>query len=284
MQTLAEEEPLLAAQIRYEAVEINPHRRDDLAKRMADVMPDLRFEALDPATAAASPQAAASIVLANEYLDAFPVHRVLQTEDGLREVFVGWRDDWFVDVVGPPSTPELEERFAAEAIRLEPGQRAEVALGLDSWLADVGRWLRAGIVIVIDYGYPAAELYGRSRRAGTLMGYLDHRAIDNPLVAVGRQDLTAHVDFTAVERAATAAGMRSLGLTTQAEFLLSLGLEELLERARSNPHQGLGEYLELRSGLVRLLDPRHAGGFRVLALGRGLPSGRPLLGLGRPGS
>lgn len=281
MRTLAADEPELARALRYEAVEINPHRRDELVRRLADALPGAAFAALDPATAAGSAPSGAGLVLANEFLDAFPVHRVEQTADGLRELYVDRRDATFVDVVGPPSTPGLAERLAAEGIRLEAGQRAEIALGLDGWLAEVARWLGRGIVIVIDYGYPADELYSPRRRAGTLMGYVDHHPVDDPLVAVGRQDLTAHVDFTAVERAATTAGLTTIGSTTQASFLMSLGLEDLLERARSSPDLRLEEYLELRSGIVRLLDPRHTGGFRVLALGGGVAAGQALLGLRR---
>lgn len=281
IRTLAADEPELARALRYEAVEINPHRRDELVRRLADALPGAAFSALGPATAAGSAPAPAGLVLANEFLDAFPVHRVEQTAGGLRELYVDWRDEALVDVPGPASTPLLAERLEAEGIRLEAGQRAEIALGLDGWLAEVARWLRRGFVIVIDYGYPADDLYARRRRAGTLMGYVDHHPVDDPLVAVGRQDLTTHVDFTAVERAATAAGLTTIGSTTQASFLVSLGLEDLLERARSSPDLRLEEYLELRSGIVRLLDPRHTGGFRVLVLGHDADAGQPLLGLHR---
>ncbi len=105
------------------------------------------------------------------------------------------------------------------------------------------------------------------------MGYLDQQALDDPLAAVGRQDLTAHVDFTAVERAAESVGLEVVGRATQSEFLVNLGLQDLLARARSDPGQTMEDYLALRSGIVRLLDPRHTGGFRVVALGRGLNRG-----------
>ena len=278
---LAADEPELSGSLSYEAVEVNPYRRADLERRLAAAMPELPLRTLEPAAAAATRPPATGLVLANEFLDAFPVHRVRQTRDGLREVYVEWRGGAFVEVSGPPSTLRIAERLEAEGVHFVEGQQAEIALGVGGWLAEVGGWLRSGVAIVIDYGYPAAELYGPRRLAGTLMGYADHRLPDDPLLAVGRQDLTAHVDFTAVERAATAAGLAILGSTTQARFLLSLGLEELLERSRSDPAQSLAEYLALRSSIARFLDPRHTGGFRVLALGRGVDAGEPLLGMRR---
>jgi SAM-dependent MidA family methyltransferase len=278
---LAIEAPGLARIVRYEAVEANPYRRADLERRLAAAAPGLRFTALDPDAARRSIPAAAGIVLANEFLDAFPVHRVLQTAEGLREVCVSWRDDAFAEVVVEPTTPLLAERLGAEGVRLASGQRAEIALGLDDWVAGVAGWLQTGVALVVDYGAHAADLYGPRHVAGTLLGYVDHQAVNDPLAAVGRQDLTAHVDFTAVERAAISAGLSVLGFTTQAHFLVALGLEELLERARSRTDQTLAEYMALRSGVVRLLDPRHTGGFTVLALGRNFPGAASLLGMRR---
>jgi SAM-dependent MidA family methyltransferase len=279
LEGLASEEPRLARTVRYEAVEINPHRRVEIEGRSLLPRGRERITAVDPGAATSSQPVEAGFVLANEFLDAFPVNRVEGSPDGLREVLVDWSGGRFVEHLAPPSTPRLAERLAADGVALEPGQRAEIALGVDDWLAEVGRWLRSGVVVVVDYGHSASDLYGPRRRAGSLLGYVDHRVVDDPLVAVGRQDLTAHVDFTAVERAAAMAGFTHLGLTTQARFLVNLGLEDLLERARSDPDQTLGQYLELRSSVGRLLDPRHTGGFRVLVAGRGLDPTTPLRGL-----
>ena len=127
------------------------------------------------------------------------------------------------------------------------------------------------MLLLIDYGYPAPELYDPIRRRdGTLRAYLRHRVHDDPYVHVGRQDLTAHVDVTAVERAAAAAGLDHLGTTTQAEFLVGLGTEDLLQAIQADPATTLEGYLAVRSALMRLLDPRAMGRFRVMAFGRGL--------------
>ena len=136
------------------------------------------------------------------------------------------------------------------------------------------------MLLLIDYGYPAAELYDPVRRGqGTLRAYLRHRVHDDPYLHVGRQDLTAHVDVTAVERAAAGAGLDHLGTTTQAEFLVGLGAEDLLRAIQADPATTMETYLEVRSAVIRLLDPGAMGRFRVMAFGRGWPAGAPLAGL-----
>ena len=134
--------------------------------------------------------------------------------------------------------------------------------------ADIGR----GFATILDYGAPASELYGPARHDGTLRAYSGQRAHADPYVAIGRQDLTAHVDFSAVERAAAAHGWRSLGLTTQAEFLVGSGFGEMYAARLADPAIEPEAYLALRASAARLLDPRALGGFRVLVLARGVPA------------
>ena len=113
---------------------------------------------------------------------------------------------------------------------------AEICLALDGWIERAAAGLGRGVLLLIDYGHPAADLYDpRRRAAGTLATYLGHRVDDDPYRAIGRQDITAHVDVTAVERAAAAAGLDHLGTTTQAEFLAGLGAGELLVADQTGP-------------------------------------------------
>jgi SAM-dependent MidA family methyltransferase len=268
--------PELAAAIRYAPVEVNPHRRAELVRRIAvagsGAALELELEADRPEVGA---------VVANEFLDALPVHRVLGRADGqLAELFVGWNGTAFVEQAGEPSTAALAERFAAEGIVLAEGARAEVCLEIDGWIGRVSEGLARGAVLVIDYGHPAAELYGPTRAAGTLLAYSGHRVHEDWAVAVGRQDLTAQVDFSALDRAARATGLTPLGLTSQAEFLVGAGMDELIEAIRSDPTTTLEDWLAVRSAVARLLDPRAMGGFGVSLLGRGLAEGPPLAGLG----
>ena len=134
-------------------------------------------------------------------------------------------------------------------------------------------------MLLVDYGYPATELYAPAR-GSTLRAYHRHRVHADPLVAIGRQDLTAHVDLTAVERAATSAGLTPVGRTTQGPFLADLGAGELLVALQTDPASTLESYVEARSALMRMLDPRATGAFAVLAFGRGPRLARRPAGFG----
>jgi len=250
--------------VRYQPVDASPARLDALRERVAALALADRLETFDPRP---SPGA----VLANELLDALPVHRVEGAEDGgIRERFVVLAPDGtLATALGEPSSPALAARLEAEGVRLRPGQPAEICLAVDPWIAEAAATLEGGELLLIDYGADAADLY-RPERGSTLRAYHRHRVHADPLVAIGRQDLTAHVDLTAVERAAGAAGLGWIGRTTQARFLAALGAGELLVGLQTDPEIDLGRYLEARAALVRMLDPRVTGGFAVLGFGRGL--------------
>jgi SAM-dependent MidA family methyltransferase len=250
--------------VRYQPVDASPARLDALRERVAALALADRLETFDPRP---SPGA----VLANELLDALPVHRVVGAEDGgIRERFVVLAPDGtLATALGEPSSPALAARLEAEGVRLQPGQPAEICLAVDPWIAEAAATLEGGELLLIDYGADAADLY-RPERGSTLRAYHRHRVHADPLVAIGRQDLTAHVDLTAVERAAGAAGLGWIGRTTQARFLAALGAGELLVGLQTDPEIDLGRYLEARAALVRMLDPRVTGGFAVLGFGRGL--------------
>lgn len=254
--------------IRYQPVEVDPRRVAALHYHVSGVGIGDVVEAPDdvPLT---------GIVLANEVLDALPVHRVVQRGNELLEVRVGLDGTRFIDVETAPSTPALFVRLAAEGVSLADGQRAEVCLALDAWVAEAAADLANGVLLLIDYGYPATELYDPVRRRdGTLRAYVRHTVHDDPYVHVGRQDLTAHVDVDAVIRAAEAAGLTHLGTTTQAEFLVGLGMDERLRAIQTDPATTMETYLAVRSAVMRLLDPAATGRFRVMAFGRAWPEDR----------
>jgi SAM-dependent MidA family methyltransferase len=264
----------LASTIGYRPVEVEPRRLDELRIRLAAAGVADRLEADDGAPIV-------GIVLAKEVLDALPTHRVVGRGGGLQEVFVGWRDGGFADEEGDPSTTALTDRFAEEGIELADGQRAEICLAVDDWIARAAAGLRRGLVLLIDYGHPAAELYAAvRRRAGTLAAYHAQQVHDDPYRAIGRQDLTAHVDVTAVERAAARAGLVHLATTMQGSVPAALGAGELLVELQAGPGASLQAYLEARSALVRMIDPGAMGGFRVMAFGRDMSADEALRGLG----
>jgi SAM-dependent MidA family methyltransferase len=280
---IAAEAPKLHESIRYRPVEIEPRRLAELRRRLSEAGHGDRLEADDEGPIVGA-------VIANEVLDALPTHRVVggaavnrSGEAGapeILEVFVDWRDGAFVDVSGPPSTSALADRLAGEGIVLQPGQRAEICLAVDDWVARAAAGLERGTALFIDYGYPATELYDPLRRSGgTLAAYLGQRAHEDPYRAVGRQDLTAHVDATAVERAAIGGGLTHLATTTQSQFLAGLGAGELLVELQTGPDASLQKYLEARAALVRMIDPAAMGRFRVMAFGHGLAAGVALRGI-----
>ena len=267
---LREERPDMLPTLRYELGDINaPHTAAALMV-LRDVAPDVTF-------APESSSALNGVVLANELLDAFPVHRLRVVDGSLREVYVGWRDGWFADEVGELSDASLAQPLAD--LSLLEGQALEVSPAAWEWARALGGQLTRGYAILIDYGYPAAELYAPARVAGTLKSYSAHMAGLEPYRRVGRQDLTAHVDFSAVSRAAQDAGLEELGLTTQAFFFAGLGIEELLLRVQQTATDPYS-YVNAREAVLHLLDPRGLGRFRVLALGKGVQREPPLRGFG----
>ena len=209
------------------------------------------------------------VVLANEFLDALPVHRAVFRGGNLLELYVVWRDG-FAELAAEPSSPGLAARMIEDGVadQLAEGQVAEICLGLGPWLDDVAGRLARGYLLAIDYGYEAADLYGPRRLAGTLLGYRGHRVVESPFDHPGLTDLTAHVDFTAVAQLAASRGFSAGPLTTQQEFLMAAGLESELQALQASPDLTFAEYARARSGIVRMLDPRHMGRFRVLVAAR----------------
>jgi SAM-dependent MidA family methyltransferase len=221
------------------------------------------------------------LVIGNEILDALPTHRVVCRGASLREILVGLGPDGgLADVEADPSTPALAARLEAEGVELADGQRAEICLAVDDWLSRAAAGLTRGVLLLIDYGYPAAELYDpRLRAGGTLATYLGHQVAGDPYRSIGHRDITAHVDVTVVHRAATAAGLDHLGTTNQTDFLARLGIGELLVEEQTRAGANLQAYLETRSALIRMIDPAAMGRFRVIAFGRGLEPDVRLPGL-----
>ena len=258
----------------------------DLAERLASSSESL-------------PASFQGVLVANELLDALPVHQVIMREDGLRETYVvasrqspvasqenggaeletgDWRlgtGDWSLRTIeGPPSTPALAAYFDRLGIVLEPGWRTEVNLRAIDWIRVAARRLRQGFLLIIDYGHEAHDLYSASHAAGTLTAFEKHHTrrdagrvgwLDRP----GHQDLTAHVDFTSVRAAAEEEGLATLGFMDQTYFLMGI-----LAGASSNPLNPLN--LNDRLALKTLLMPGGLGStHKVLVLGRNV--GTPVL-------
>ena len=231
----------------------------------------------------------------NELVDAFPVHQFILAAGELREIYVTLaelnreiseiqiiRDPLFIEVIGEPSTPQLGEYFKLVGIDLsqntyENGYRSEINLAALNWLGIVADCLERGYVLTIDYGYPAHRYYNPRRSQGTLQCYYQHRHHDNPYINIGQQDITAHVDFTALSSWGERCGLKQVGWTQQGLFLMSLGIGERftlseVERlaALSSQQQPISQLLQRREGLHQLINPGGLGNFGVLVQSRGL--------------
>jgi SAM-dependent MidA family methyltransferase len=210
-------------------------------------------------------------ILSNELLDALPFHRVRVRDGRLYELRVAVEADRFVDVEAAAG-PELYAYF--DALGFEPGEGcAEVCLAAPLWMASAASALRHGYVLTLDYGYEASELFSSSRRRGTLLSFYRHTADDDPYVRIGRQDITASVDFTTLQRAGEAAGLRTLTLTTQADWLTTLGIGEAV--ASGPDKNGLGAFQALRKAVIELTDPGGLGRIRVLIQDKDVPERLP---------
>jgi len=216
--------------LRYVAVERSALRREQSSTRLKGHAAAGHFSA-SVEIPAHIPQ---GCLFSNELIDALPVHRVVMERlhgrkpgplDGgaMKEIFVGFRDGHFVDVAAPVSTCAITEYFAAQDVTLHEGQHAEAALEACDWISEVGRRLGRGYVLTIDYGHPAAELFDEHHKRGTLLAYQNHRVSEEFYTSPGEQDLTAHVNFTALETWGKRSGLETVRCTSQTAFLLALG-------------------------------------------------------------
>lgn len=249
---------------RYRILELSPDLRSRQRERILERVPHLAPLCDWPTSL---PTGLRGLVLANEVIDAMPVHRFRVREDGtVDELFVAERGGALAEVAAPARSPGLAAAVAglhAQGLARSTGYSSEINLRLGPWLDAIGACLEAGLVLLIDYGYPRRSYYQPDRTMGTLMCHLRHRCHDDPYREIGLQDITAHVDFTAVAEAGAAAHLDLAGFTTQAHFLIGCGIERLLTDCATNP--------ELALGARQLLLPTAMGErFKVLGLARGL--------------
>ncbi len=214
------------------------------------------------------------VVVANELLDALPVHRFRVGSHCVDELYVTCSKDGFCWERGKISSKAVAERLEKIAPQLPYGYQSEIGLAAEQWLHTVGAVLERGLVLLIDYGFPEHEYYHPQRDSGTVMCHYRHRAHPDPLILPGLQDITAHVNFTAVAEMALDAGMDLYGYTTQAWFLLANGLEQAMQSISDEPRV----QLELSRQIKMLTLPEEMGElFKVIAVGKGL-AGVPLNG------
>jgi SAM-dependent MidA family methyltransferase len=227
-----------------------------------------------PETGALAVRSVRGLILANELVDALPVHLVAMRDGVLWERYVALDGDrlaWHEDV---PSTPALVAYFERLGVWPGEGCLAEVNLEGVDWMERTASTLDRGAMLVLDYGYPGPELYRPERRLGTLLTYRGHTLGSDPLRHVGAQDITAHVDFTSLARAGERGGLETVGLISQEVLLRRLGIDGYL-RQLDRSSLAASDHDANRRGLLALIEPTGLGRVQGLLQTRALPGFDP---------
>ena len=249
----------------FTVVEYGGHRgqlRDDVLS----AAPDLAYNSID--VGGIEPASIVGCVFSNELLDAFPVHRMKVIDGSWQEIYVTVEGDGFAWSPGPCSDDRLLKALAGLPLKHMEGYETEVNLEAPAWIERIGQKLKRGRVVTIDYGFERHEYYSAQRPRGTLRCYAKHTVSDNPLVNVGKQDITAHIDFTSIIEAGRKVGLEPVLFTDLSHFLLQEGepiLREISERTA-------GTFSSERSGIHQLLHPGLMGSaFKVLVQEKMVP-------------
>jgi len=211
------------------------------------------------------------LIIANEVLDAMPVHIVRAGASGIEEAGVALTDENFAWSYRPAAAELLS---AAQALQLPEGYRTEIQLIARGFVRTLAQSMARGVILLIDYGFPAHEFYHGQRSEGTLMCHYRHRAHADPFFLPGLQDITSHIDFSAVARAGGEAGLELLGYAGQAQFLINCGITDIMLRT---PPENVAAYLPQATAAQQLLSPSEMGElFKVIAFGKDYAA--PLMG------
>ena len=221
----------------------------------------------------ALPENFTGVILGNELLDALPVEQFVIRDNRIETLHVCCRDD-SLDYCASPADEKTRGRL--QDLALPAGYRSEINFQAEAWIRSAADALKQGVMLLIDYGFPRAEYYHAQRSQGTLMCHYRHHNHDSALSLVGLQDITAHVDFTAMAEAAVDAGLDLIGFTSQAAFLMGNGLDAIVQAA--NPDEGR-TFLALTTEIKKLTHPSEMGElFKVIAFGKAF--NHPLGGFG----
>ncbi|NWF52594.1 MAG: SAM-dependent methyltransferase [Nitrospirae bacterium] len=208
-------------------------------------------------------------IVSNELLDAFPVS-LIEMEDSLKEVFVTVDKDIFRELKRDPSKPTLFDYLKEFSIELSKGYRTEINLRIKDWLKFVNDALSEGFILTIDYGYPANDYYSEERNRGTLLCYHKHQLVEDPYINIGEQDMTAHVNFSSVKKWGEELGFKTIGFCQQGTFLISLGIDEIVQELYKNSSGYLFEVARIK----RLILPGTLGESHKVLIqykGKGFP-------------
>ena len=261
-------EPSFVHALRYRIVEISPTLRAVQQRTLAAA--EVREHAVEWLDA--PPSGVTGCVLSNELIDAFPVHRIVREGTELCEVFVAVDDTArLVEHLGPLSEPAIAHYFDDLGVMPGDGCYAEVNLDAVRWIQGVAASIKRGYVLTFDYGYEGADLYARWRRDGTLLCFYRQSVSSDPYQRIGKQDMTASVDFTTLRRVAEAAGLTTLGMCDQSSFLVRMGIGDGIARIAQERPAEMEEYFARRKVVMDLIDPARLGRIKVLLQGKHVP-------------
>ena len=221
------------------------------------------------------PDTVRGVVVANELLDALPCKRFeIGRDRKVYELGIALSDGKFM---WRRSEQELKGLNWLHSLELKPGYCSEIPQQASSWVRTVAALIDQGIMLLIDYGFSQQEYYHHDRDQGTLMCHYRHHAHSDPFYLPGQQDITVHIDFTAVAQAGIQSGLELLGYCDQANFLLSSGLMDILADSQESDTLGTNEMLSLSGEVKKLTMPHEMGElFKVIAMGKGIQ--QPLIG------
>jgi len=249
----------------YLILETSPDLRQRQLQTLTRLVPQYigRFSWLDNMPQ----QPVSGVIIANEVLDAMPVEMFAIDGEGIaQQLLVKTAEDGFQWDCRPAAGNSADQ---IEKLDLPAGYSSELNPAVDGWIGMLAQVMEHGVVLLIDYGFPRHEYYHPQRSGGTLMCHYRHHSHTDPLCLVGIQDITAHVDFTAVAEAAVDSDMDVLGFTTQSNFLLACGLPELIAMDEGNDQTMQKHRLRLNHEIQLLTSPAEMGElFKVIALGK----------------
>lgn len=232
--------------LKYTIIEINPHLEDQQWSLLINHASNVSFaKSLDDICPADK-----GLIISNELFDAMPVH-LIEMRTNPMEVHVSLENNEFTETLGPLSDAAISD-YLNEFIKdkLPEGYRTEVNLEMKDWFSSASKVLKEGFVVSIDYGYGAAEYYADERSRGTIMCYYKHQLSENPYENIGGQDITSHVNFSALKRFGDELGFAGIGFARQGAYLVSLGIDKMIAEMRSKNPGGFKRDLMLIKNLI----------------------------------
>jgi SAM-dependent MidA family methyltransferase len=249
--------------LRYVLIDRSPAMREVQRRNLAPWLDRAALLTWADDLPSVTPHSLTGLFFSNELVDSFPVHRVQVTAEGIKELWVDYRDERFIECLRPLSSDALAKHLDGLSTEWPEGYRTEINLRAPDWMKQVAQHLDRGFVLTIDYGHTAQDLYRSDRMHGTFLCYFQQSINEDPFLRVGDQDMTAHVDFSCLATTGEGQELRTTGFTNQMSFLMGLGVEQMIA--------GLEQDSPEFNAAIHLLRPNGMGTtFKVLIQHKGI--------------